>query len=239
VSHEAQFEPLQVAIVLGALRLLSRLRELANAMDEHLAASSPGAARVSLTGVGALWLKLQEYITHSQILGFSVAFTVIAVLLCLLFRSVETGLIAMVPNLAPVIVALGAMGWLDLPLDYIRLLIASVAIGISVDDTIHHVTRFRLEFRRLGSYEEALRTSMSDVGRALVITSVVLVVGFLVFTTSRLDTYLSFGGLLAGTIAVALIADFLLMPALVLTFQPFGPEGARAHESRQEIRDAA
>ncbi|MHC4343015.1 MAG: MMPL family transporter [Planctomycetota bacterium] len=115
------------------------------------------------------------------------------------------------------------MGWLDVPLDYVRLLIASVAIGISVDDTIHHVTRFRREFQRSGCYEQALRESMTDVGRALVITSVVLVAGFLVFRLSGLDTMVVFGTLLATTIAVALVADFLLMPALVLTFQPFGP----------------
>jgi predicted RND superfamily exporter protein len=104
----------------------------------------------------------------------------------------------------------------------VRLLIASVAIGISVDDTIHHMTRFRLEFRRSGSYERALRASMTDVGRALFITSAVLVAGFLVFFFSSLNSLVLFGVLLATTIGVALVADFLLMPALVLTFEPFG-----------------
>ncbi|MDH3214448.1 MAG: MMPL family transporter, partial [Myxococcales bacterium] len=181
------------------------------------------ASSVSVTGVGALWLKLQEYITRSQILGFGLAFTVIGVLLCVVFQSVKTGLIAMVPNLSPVVLTLGLMGWLDVPLDYVRLLIASVAIGISVDDTIHHVTRFRGEFRRSGSYDQALRVSMANVGRALVITSVVLVTGFLVFRLSQLESTVIFGSLLATTITVALAADFLLMPALILTLEPFGP----------------
>ncbi len=92
-----------------------------------------------------------------------------------------------------------------------------------MDDTIHPVTRFRREFQRSGCYERALRESMTDVGRALVITSVVLVAGFLVFQLSGLDTMAVFGTLLATTITVALAADFLLMPALVLTFEPFGP----------------
>jgi predicted RND superfamily exporter protein len=133
----------------------------------------------------------------------------------------------MVPNLAPVVLTLGVMGWTDLPLDYVRLMIASVAIGIAVDDTIHHMTRFSLEFRRSGRYEQALRNSMADVGRALIITSVVLIAGFLVFTASRLDSMALFGTLLASTIGVALLADFLLMPALILTFKPFGPESRR------------
>ena len=100
-------------------------------------------------------------------------------------------------------------------------------IGISVDYAIHHMTRFDLEFRRRGSYHEALFASMADVGRALVITSVVLVLGFLVFYFSALDSMASFGSLLAGTVATALVADFLLMPALVMTLKPFGPERPR------------
>ena len=85
----------------------------------------------------------------------------------------------MLPNIFPVLIVLGFMGWMDIPLDYIRLMIASVAIGISVDDAIHYMTRLRHEFRETGSYEEAIRRSVSDVGRALVITSIVLVAGFM------------------------------------------------------------
>ena len=112
---------------------------------------------------------------------------------------------------------------LDLPLDYVRLLIAPVAIGISVDFTIHLVTRYRHEFIEQGDYESALRASMEDVGRALFITALVLVAGFLVFTFSVMDSQVSFGLLLAAVIIVALIANFFLMPALMMTFKPFGP----------------
>jgi predicted RND superfamily exporter protein len=97
------------------------------------------------------------------------------------------------------------------------------------------MTRFDLEFRRTGSYHEALRASMSDVGRALIITSVVLVCGFLVFRFSAMDGMSSFGSLLATTIAVALAADFLLMPALVLTFKPYGPEHTPAPAASPEM----
>jgi len=202
----------------------SRLRDLTESIDAHLEENPLEASTLRLTGVGALWLVLQEYLTTSQIQGFMLAFAVIAALLCIIFQSIKTGLLAMVPNLTPVVLTLGAMGWLDVPLDYIRLMLATVAIGISVDDTIHHMTRFRVEFQRTGSYEEALRNSFLDVGRALFITSAVLVLGFLVFRFSTLDTLVIFGSLLATTIGVALLADFLLMPALVLTFRPFGPE---------------
>ena len=214
----------------------SRLHDLVETIDAHLAENPLEASTVRLTGVGALWLVLQDYLTTSQIRGFLLAFTVIAVLLCIVFQSIKTGLLAMLPNLTPVVLTLGAMGWLDVPLDYVRLMLATVAIGISVDDTIHHMTRFRVEFRRTGSYEAALRNSFLDVGRALFITSVVLVLGFLVFRFSTLDTLVIFGSLLATTIGVALLADFLLMPALVLTFKPFGPE--RGDEIALDSRSA-
>jgi len=86
------------------------------------------------------------------------------------------------------------------------------------------LSRFRHEFRVRGRYEEALRAAMLDVGRALTITSVILVLGFLVLVFSALDSKSSQGLLLGGTIVSALIADFLLMPALVLTLKPFGKE---------------
>ena len=114
---------------------------------------------------------------------------------------------------------------------------ATVAMGIAVDDTIHLVSRFRHEFRRLGRYEDALFASMQDVGRALVITSIALVLGFLVLVFSTLASQAPYGILLATTIVTALIADFLLMPALVLSFHPFGPE--EGSEVRASAREAA
>ena len=157
-----------------------------------------------------------------------IAFSVIGVLMCLLFWSLKTGGISMVPNLTPVVLTLGIMGWTGVELDYGKVSLAAVAMGIAVDDTIHLVSRFRHEFRRLGRYEEALFSAMEDVGRALLITSIVLVLGFLVLVFSTLQSQATYGILMATTIVTALIADFFLMPALVLTFHPFGPEEDRA-----------
>lgn len=204
----------------------SRLVRMAEELDAYLQAHPLEASTASITGIGALWLRLQEYITQSQIRGFLLAFAAIAVMMCLLFGSVGTGLLSMVPNLFPVLLTLGAMGWLDVPLDYVRLLVAPVAIGIAVDYAIHLVTRYRHEFLRSGEYEQALDAAMADVGRALFVTSAILVLGFLVYLFSVMDSQASFGLLLAGTILVALAANFFLMPALVLTFRPFGPERA-------------
>jgi predicted RND superfamily exporter protein len=210
--------------------------KLVDAIDAYLAEAPVVHSELRMTGIGALWLKLLDYITVSQVNGFLLAFSVIAVMMMFIFGSVKTGLISMAPNLAPVFLTLGAMGWLGVPLDYSKLMIATVAIGIAVDDTIHLVSRYHHEFRLCGDYRKALIEAMSDVGRALLITSAALVCGFLVFLLSVLDAKANFGILLASTIVAALIADFLLMPALVLTFHPFGPEGERVEA---ETREAA
>lgn len=180
-----------------------------------------------LTGVGALWIKLLTYIVSIQIAGFSLAFAMIAIVVSALFRSIRTGLIAMVPNVTPVLLTLGAMGWLGISLDYNKVMIAGVAMGIAVDDTIHLMARIQHEFRERGNYADALHAALLDVGRAVLITSIALVLGFLVLLLSILDSQAIQGVLLAATIVFALLADFFFMPALVLTLEPFGPERSR------------
>jgi predicted RND superfamily exporter protein len=222
-----------------ALAPISETMALVDALHAELDRTPLQATELTITGIGALWLKLTDYIVSSQVNGFLIAFAVIGLILCLLFRSARTGVIAMIPNLSPVLLTLGIIGWLDIPLDYNKVLIAAVALGIAVDDTIHLMSRIRFEFMRLGSYREAIRAAMTDVGRAVLITSIALVFGFLVLLASVLDSNGVRGILLATTIVFALIADFLLMPSLILTFEPFGPEGARASTGEPDLREAA
>jgi predicted RND superfamily exporter protein len=214
----------------------SQTVDLVASVDDVLEEEPLTASSVELTGIGALWLTLMDYIVSSQIQGFAIAFFAIAAMMVFIFRSFKTGWISMVPNVAPVILTLGVMGWSGILLDYSKVMIAAVAIGIAVDDTVHLVSRFRHEFLLSGNYEEALGAALSDVGRALCITSIALVCGFLVNLLSVLDSNATQGLLLSTSIVVALAADFFFMPALVLTFQPFGPEGERR---AQELPRAA
>jgi predicted RND superfamily exporter protein len=222
------------------LDMMSHTQDLVDHIDAELARKPVKAATLELTGIGALWLKLMDYIVTSQIQGFMIAFSVVGLMMILVFRSFKIGAISMVPNLLPVVLTTGTMGWLAIPLDYNKLSIAAVALGIAVDDTIHLVLRYRHEFLIHGSYTVALREAMQDVGRALLITSTALILGFLVLTLSVMDSNSTFGMLLAVTILTALVADFLLMPALVLTFHPFGPEGNRSDSvAESPLKEAA
>ncbi len=203
---------------------ISHTAKLVSGLEEAIAAKPIEGATISLTGIGALWLDLLDYMVQSQIQSFLYAFVLIGLMMCFIFRSLKTGLISMVPNVWPVLLTLGAMGWLEIPLDYNKIMIATVALGIAVDDTIHFVSRYHHEFQQRGSYSEALTAAMTEVGRAVFITSLILVMGFLVNTLSVLDALAKSGILLATTIATALVADLFFTPALVLTLKPFGPE---------------
>ncbi len=207
-----------------------KINKLVADFDRFLKSRSLNVIKPEMTGIGALWFKLIDYIVQSQIRGFLLAFSVVALMMCMLFGSVRVGLLSMIPNLAPVVITLGIMGWTGIPLDYVKLMIGCIAISIAVDDTIHLVARFQHEFRQSGNYGAALMYSMTHVGRALFITSIVLVSGFLIFLNSLMDSLAQFGVLIAATISVALLADFFLMPALLIVFKPFGPEFSTKEE---------
>lgn len=198
--------------------------DLLNDMQNYLDKNPVAEADVKLTGIGLLWVKIADYIAGSQIKGYILAFCIITCMLCLLFRSFKIGLLCMIPNVAPVILVLAMMGWAEIHLDYFRIMLATIAIGIAVDDTVHLMTRLRREFLRCGNYVKALGNSLFSVGQAMIITSVVLTSAFMVFLYSDMFTLASFGVLLAIIIFSALIADLFLMPAIVLIFKPFGKE---------------
>jgi len=178
----------------------------------------------SITGIGSLWLTLINYISDSQVRGLSLALLVITILISLIYGSLKMGLVSMIPNVAPILIVGGIMGWLGVNLDVSKLLIATIAIGIAVDDTIHMMTRFKLEFELLGNYREAFRQTLHEVGKALIITSVTLVLGWSALLTSIMDAQVWFGILLSSTVVLALFADFFIMPVLIFWLKPFGPE---------------
>jgi predicted RND superfamily exporter protein len=200
------------------------ITELLKTIDEHIAANPIPNASVRKAGIGLMWVKMGEYIADTQLIGYSLLFVIIAGFLCLAFGSIKVGMLAMIPNLAPVIVVLGIMGWLGISLDYMKLLLATIAIGIAVDDTLHLVIRFRRCFFSTGNYRVALQDSMRDVGPALVITTLILLGAFSSYQLSDMAIMSSFGALLSIAISVALLADMLFMPALLLLAKPFGPE---------------
>lgn len=206
------------------MQYATKVKAMLNDLDAYIADNPVPTAEVSPTGIGLLWVGIADYIAETQLVSYSLIFAMIALFLCISFGSIRVGLLSMIPNLAPVVFALGFMGWMDVPLDYVKLLLATIAIGIAVDDTLHLVTRYRSRFYETGDYREALRLGLTDVGPALIITSIILIVSFLTFLFSETTILANFGFLLGGTILVALLADLFFMPVLLMQTKAFGPE---------------
>lgn len=167
-----------------------------------------------ITGGLALMMRTHDYIAWSQIQSFALAFGVISLLLLIVFGSVKTGLLAMVPNAFPILVTFGAMGLFRIPLDADTLLIAPIVIGIAVDDTIHFLSHYRTLVIGGANHLEAITSSMREVGHAIVFTSLILVLGLSILVFSTLQGMANFGVLTAVAFISALLADLLLLPAI-------------------------
>ena len=174
---------------------------------------------VSLTGQLPLLTLMVEYISWSQIKSFAIALGVISVLLLLVFSSVKVGLIALFPNIFPIIMIFGVMGYMKIPLDMDTLLIAPIIIGIVVDDTVHFLTHYRLAFQRTQSIQESIVTAFREAGQAITFTSLILSLGFLTFIFSAHQGLSHFGFLSAIAIMTALLTDLLLLPSLIILFK--------------------
>jgi predicted RND superfamily exporter protein len=191
-------------------------------------------ATVTVTGLMTMmsrsWAAAIETITSAYV----IALLVITVLMTLVLGSLRLGLLAMIPNLLPIVLTLGLMGGLGVPLDMFSLLIGSIALGLAVDDTIHFMHGFRRCYEATGDVEASVRETLQTTGQALLFTSIVLALGFFIYVFSTLSNLTSFGLLTAFAIAVALLADILVAPALMSVAVRYsslvvGAEGA-SHE---------
>ncbi len=158
--------------------------------------------------------------------SYALALAIITPLMILLIGNLRGGLVSMVPNLTPIMVTLGMMGWFGVSMDMFTMMIGSIAIGLAVDDTIHFIHSFQRDFDRLGDARAAVRETLETTGRALLVTSVVLASGFAVFTLSDMDNLFYFGLLTSFTIVDAFLIDILITPALMVLLSEKRPAPA-------------
>lgn len=168
-----------------------------------------------------LYNNMLQSLFQSQILTLGGVFFGIMLMFLILFRSLKLALIAMVPNLLAAMLVLGMMGWLGIPLDIMTITIASITIGIAVDNTIHYIVRFKAEFAHDGNYVEALKRSHNSIGKAIFYTSVTIIMGFSILALSNFKPTIYFGLLTAFAMGVALLGALTLLPKLIVIFKPF------------------
>lgn len=181
---------------------------------------------VTVTGSVPLMMRAMDEIAHSQYSSLLLALAVISVIMIITLSSLQAGLISIIPNLIPALLAFGLMGLLDIPLDTDTLLIAPVIIGIAVDDTIHFMTHYRVELIRTRNMQQALESTVRNVGRAVMFTTMILGLGFAILGFSEYLGMAKIGIFGALAIFVALLCDLLLLPAILMIFKPrFGLKG--------------
>lgn len=217
---DAMIEPerYQLSHITGRSGLPSA-NEIAGTLRELKAMAEPiigDAAEVHPAGYIPLYVRITQHITSAQVRSAAIALVLVTLIMMLLLSSVRLGVLAMFPNILPTAVTLGMMGFVGLKLDVATVLIAAIAIGISVNDTSHIMFRFRYELRQTpddtaGAIERMLR----HAGRPVVMSSLLLIAGFVVLLFASVSSVVMFGLLTSVTVATALIADLLITPALL------------------------
>jgi predicted RND superfamily exporter protein len=179
-------------------------------------ADLPAGFTTGVTGNSILLNRSADGIARNQATQVGFAAGTILLLIIFVFRSVRIGLVSMVPNVVPVLIFFGILGVGVAPLSLPTSLIGSIALGIAIDDTMHFLVAYQARRSKGATPENAARACIKQVGRPIFMTSVMLVVGFLVIVASGFATLREFGVLTAVTMAVCLTTDLILLPALLV-----------------------
>lgn len=175
---------------------------------------------VSLTGKAFLFQKGTNFLIKNLILSLTLAILLISLFMAYLFRSFRMIVISLTPNLLPLLITAGAMGFLGVPIKPSTILVFSIAFGISVDDTIHFLAKYRQELIACRwSVKKSVFAALRETGISMFYTSIVLFFGFSVFTTSNFGGTVAMGALVSGTLLLAMMANLLLLPVLLLSLE--------------------
>jgi predicted RND superfamily exporter protein len=213
----------------GRLTAMMYWRDAADDVDfiarvrESMAALFDDSVKVIVTGMVSINSGIFSAMMTSLAIGYSTGFLLITALMILAVGEVRLGLLAMIPNLMPIVIGLGLMGYLDIPLNIYNLIGGSIVIGVAVDDTIHFFHNFQRYYRKSGDVSFAVNETLGSAGRALMTTTLILVASFWMRLISDLKVISDFGLVVGIALLVAFLADVLLAPALLRIYYGIGP----------------
>jgi preprotein translocase subunit SecF len=191
------------------------LNQTLDALQTQLRGVLGERVNFALTGKNLMVNRAAEQLISGQLSSLLLVLTIIFLLFSILYTSILAGLLALVPNVIPVVLSFGAMGMLGVPLNPATAMVAAIVIGIAVDDTIHLMTRFGVESRRHLTESEATRATIRGQALPIISTSLALALGFSVLAFSSFSVVVQFGLLAAAAMIYAMVADLLLMPILL------------------------
>lgn len=175
---------------------------------------------VSVTGKALLFLKGTKYLINNLVISLSLAIFLIALFMAYMFRSVRMIIVSLIPNLLPLLITAGLMGYLGVPIKPSTILVFSIAFGISVDDTIHFLAKYRQELQaNRWRVKVSVYAALRETGVSMFYTSIVLFFGFSVFMISNFGGTVALGGLVSATLLFAMLSNLLLLPCLLLSLE--------------------
>ncbi len=175
---------------------------------------------VSMTGKALIFLKGTNYLIKNLVISLSLAVLLISIFMAWMFKSPQMILISLIPNILPLLITAGLMGFIGIPIKPSTILVFSIAFGISVDDTIHFLAKYRQELLANNwKIKPAVYSALRETGVSMFYTSIVLFFGFLVFTVSNFGGTIALGGLVSVTLLLAMVSNLLLLPSLLLSFE--------------------
>ena len=175
---------------------------------------------VSITGKAYLFQKGTKYLVKNLILSLALAIFLISLFMAYMFRSFRMIIISLIPNLLPLLVTAGMMGYFGVPIKPSTILVFSIAFGISVDDTIHFLAKYRQELlANHWAIRKSVFSALRETGVSMFYTSIVLFFGFSVFVTSNFGGTVALGVLISMTLLLAMLANLLLLPCLLLSLE--------------------
>ena len=189
--------------------------------DDLMHIIDPNVATVQLSNLMVLYNNMLQSLFHSQVIMIGLVLLIVSFMFFVLFRDFKLTLIALTVNVIPIGMVFGFMGWLHIPLDIMTITIAAIAMGIGIDDTVHYIHRFKVEFAKDNRYYFSMHRTSNSIGNALYFTTLVIVIGFSILTLSNLIPTIYFGLLTMLVMVAALISDLILLPKLLLVIKPF------------------
>ena len=211
----SDFSRAQISIKLASMSCDLVFDQIRIAEELANAAFAGSGLKLTVTGSGRLFATLDHYLVVSQLSSFATAFLTVFAVIFVVFRSASFGLLGIIANTFPVIVVMGLMGWLDISLNIATVMVASIALGIVDDDTIHFIGRYRRETANgLGTLDAIEMASMHE-GRAALTTTIINTLSYSVLMVSEYRPSAWFGSLLATTMVLAFITEVFLVPATI------------------------
>lgn len=196
-----------------------RINQIREDLRSYLDANFPDA-EYRMTGTTILVADLTDNIVYSLASSIVLAFIFISLIMGWLFRNLRLVFISLLPNVMPLVVIAGIMGYFGIDIKPSTAVIFTIAFGIAVDDSIHYLARFRIESNRGRNLIDAMRITTEKTGRAIVLTSAILLVGFGTLGNSEFDSTMFMGQLVSITIFTAILADLFFLPALIYWIRP-------------------